>query len=172
MNNSFEHISLRGRMAYVILCAERYALAKKPEADWRPVFRDLWGIAEDILWDEWSDRVIDLLPEYIYELDSYDSDEFTWLDENGFAQLKELYDGMGDPWAIILRNLVDMEEAYAYTTIPGTGTESIALVEEVVELMGEEGIQAPDVEVVAFTKFSENNGRGNPFDAKALSSIL
>lgn len=64
MTNSFEAISLRGRMAYVIMCAERYALAKKPNVEWRPVFKDLWSIAEDVMWDDWSDRVMDLLPEW------------------------------------------------------------------------------------------------------------
>lgn len=172
MTNAFETISLRGRMAYVIMCAERYALAKKPSAEWRPVFKDLWSITEDIMWDDWSDRVMDLLPEYIYELNAYDPDEFSWLDENGFKQLKELYAGMGDDWARILRNLVDMEEIYAYTSIPGTGSESIALAEEVVELVRNSGVGIPDVNQVAFSSFADNGGRGNPFDAKPLSLIL
>lgn len=172
MTNSFENISLRGRMAYVIMCAERYALAKKPNAEWQPVFKDLWSITEDIMWDDWSDRVMDLLPEYIYELEAYDPDEFSWLDEEGFKQLKKLYDDMGDAWSAILRNLVDMEEIYAYTSIPGTGSESIALAEEAIKLVRNCGIDVPDVEQVAFTSFDDNGGRGNPFDAKSLSLIL
>ncbi len=172
MANAFENISLRGRMAFVIMCAERYALAKNPRAEWRPVFKDLWSITEDIMWDDWSDRVMDLLPECMYELEAYDPDEFSWLDEGGFTQLKNLYDGMGDAWAVILRNLVDMEEIYAYTSIPGTGFASIALVDEVIELVRNCGIDVPDVDQVAFTSFDDNGGRGNPFDAKPLSLIL
>lgn len=172
MKNAFENISLRGRMAYVIMCAERYALAKKPNAEWQPVFKDFWSITKDIMWDDWSDRVIDLLPEYIYELEAYDPDEFSWLDEEGFKQLKKLYDDMGDAWSAILRNLVDMEEIYAYTSIPGTGSESIALAEEAIELVRSCGVDLPDVEQVAFSSFDDNGGRGNPFDAKPLSLIL
>lgn len=172
MTIAFENISLRGRMAYVIMCAERYALTKKPDAEWRPVFKDLWSITEDIMWDDWSDRVMDLLPEYIYGLEAYDPNEFSWLDEKGFMQLKRLYENMGDAWAVILRNLVDMEEIYAYTSIPGTGSESIALAEEVIELVCSCSVEAPDVNRVAFSSFAENSGRGNPFDAKPLSLIL
>lgn len=172
MTNAFENISLRGRMAYVIMCAERYALAKKPGVEWQLVFKDLWSIAEDIMWDDWSDRVMDLLPEYIYELETYDPNEFSWLDEEGFMQLKKLYEGMGDAWAVILRNLVDMEEIYAYTSIPGTGSESIALAEEAIQLVRDAGIDIPDIDRVAFSSFSENGGRGIPFDAKPLSMIL
>lgn len=172
MANAFENVSLRGRMAYVIMCAERYALAKKPDAEWRSVFEDFWGIVGNVVWDDWSDRVTDLLPEYIYGLDVYDPDEFSWLDEEGFVQLKELYADMGDTWALILGNLVDMEEIYAYTSIPGVGFESISLVEEVIDRMHEEGIAVPDVERVSFTSFADNGGRGNPFDAKPLSLIL
>lgn len=172
MKNAFGDISLRGRMAYVIMCAERYALAKKPDAEWHLVFENLWSIADDIMWDDWSDRVIDLLPEYIYELDAYNPDEFSWLDEDSFTLLKQLYTGMGETWATILKNLVDMEEIYAYTSIPGTGFESIALAEEVIQLMDKEGIPLPAISQVAFSSFSENGGRGNPFDAKPLSLIL
>lgn len=170
--NSFEDISLRGRMAYVIMCAERYALAKKPNAEWRPVFKDLWSIAEDVMWDDWSDRVMDLLPECIYKIDAYDPDEFSWLDEDGFKQLKKLYADMGDDWAHILRNLIDMEEVYAYASIPGAGSESIMLVEEVVELMRNCGIDVPDADQVSFSSFDDNDGRGKPFDAKRLSLVL
>ena len=79
---------------------------------------------------------------------------------------------MRDDWAYILRNLVDMEEYYAYTSIPGTGSASIAFVEEVVELMRSSGIEVPDVDQVAFSRFEENDGRGNPFDTRRLSLIL
>ena len=36
--NSFNKISMIGRFAYAVMCAERYALAKYPEKDWRPLF--------------------------------------------------------------------------------------------------------------------------------------
>lgn len=69
MNYDFTNVSLRGRICYGIMCAERYALNKFPNRDWDFVFSEFWKIQDDILWDEWSDRVIDLLPEYINELD-------------------------------------------------------------------------------------------------------
>lgn len=65
-----------------------------------------------------------------------------------------------------------MEEIYAYTSIPGIGSESIVLVEEVVELLRICGIDAPNAYQVAFSSFHGNGGRGNPFDAKPLSLIL
>ena len=97
------------------MCAERYALSKKPRDDWSVVFSEFWRIADDVYWDDWSDRVIDLLPEYIYDLDCYKADEFSWLDEQGFDTLKELYSEMGDDWGLLLQNIVDMEQVYAYT---------------------------------------------------------
>ena len=167
-----EEISLRGRIAFAIMCAERYVLAKKPGADWSFVFSELWRIADDIHWDDWSDRVIDLLPEYIYELDCYNPDEFSWIDEKGFTTLKELYAGFGEDWANLLQDIVDMEEAYAYTSIPGVGQESISSLEDVLSILAKADVAAPPLESVAFSRFPERGGRGNPFDKLELSIIL
>lgn len=68
---------LRGRIAYGIMCAENYVLAIHPERDWKSVFAELWRITGEVMWDDWADRVADLLPEYIHEGDPYDKDEFS-----------------------------------------------------------------------------------------------
>ena len=172
MDKAIEDISLRGRMAFAIMCAERYALSKKPEGDWEFVFSEFWRIADDIYWDDWADRVIDLLPEYIYELDCYDADEFSWLDEKGFDILKGLYSEMGDDWALLLQDIVDMEEAYAYTSIPGTGQESIKSVDNILGILEKNSLEPPSLDKVKFSSFSERDGRGEPFDKFQLSIIL
>lgn len=172
MDYDFSNVSLRGRISYGIMCAERYALNKFPNREWGFVFSEFWKIQDDILWDEWSDRVIDLLPEYIYELDHYDGDEFSWLDENGFNRLKSLYDGMSEQWAQILRDIVDMEEVYAYSSIPGTGKESIRLLNKVIDVLEGEGIGLPGPQSVAFSTFDQFNGRGDSFSGRNLSLIV
>ena len=172
MEANFEDISLRGRIAYGIMCAENYALAKHPERDWKPVFTELWRISDDIMWDDWADRVADLLPEYIHEGDSYDEDEFSWIDEAGFEKLKALYAGMSEGWSTIIRDIFDMEEEYAYSSIPGKGTASIRMLEEIIGTLRSEGVELPDAKKVAFSRFEEYDGWGKPFDCTGLSKIL
>lgn len=172
MEANFEDISLRGRIAYGIMCAENYALVKHPERDWKPVFTELWRISDDIMWDDWADRVADLLPEYIHEGDSYDEDEFSWIDEAGFEKLKALYAGMSEGWSTIIRDIFDMEEEYAYSSIPGKGTASIRMLEEIIGTLRSEGVELPDAKKVAFSRFEEDDGWGKPFDCTGLSKIL
>lgn len=167
----FKTISIRGRIAYGIMCAERYALAHCPQRDWRPVFEVLWYISKDVYWDDWSSRVIDILPEYVSHDIPYDPDDFESLDERAYETLCDLYDGMSPVWSAIMSNIVGMEQEYAYTTIPGCGLESISMLEEIVSLLEAEGIEAPDPGLVEPMRF-EGDGRGGPFDARSLSLIL
>lgn len=96
----FKMISIRGRIAYGIMCAESYALSKHPERDWRPLFRVLWGISQDdVYWDEWASDVIDRLPEVVNSEDPRDYEE---LDPEMLAQFRKLYEGMPDAFSRIL----------------------------------------------------------------------
>ncbi len=169
---NFEDLSLRGRIAYGIMGAENYVLAIHPERDWKPVFAELWRITGDLMRDDWADRVADLLPEYIHEGDPCDEDEFSWIGEEGFEKLKALYAGMPEGWSTIVRDIFDMEEEYAYTSIPGRGSESISMLEEIMAILRAEGVKLPDPKSVAFSRFAERRGRGDYFDGTPLSRIL
>ncbi len=167
----FRNISLRGRIAYGTMCAESYALAHHPERDWRPVFEVLWYLSQDVYWDDWSSRVIDILPEYVSHETPYDPDDFETLDEHAYETLCDLYEGMPAAWATIMSNIVGMEQEYAYTVIPVLGLESVAMLEEIVSLLEAEGIELPDARAVESMRF-EGDGRGEPYEAKPLSRIL
>lgn len=172
MEANFEDISLRGRIAYGIMCAENYVLAIHPERDWKSVFAELWRITGEVMWDDWADRVADLLLEYVHEGDSYDKDEFSWIGKEGFEELKTLYEDMPEGWSTIVRDIFDMEEEYAYTSIPGRGSESIGMLEEIMAILKAECVELPDPKSVAFSRFDERRGRDNYFDGTPLSRIL
>ena len=167
----FRDVSLRGRIAYGIMCAESYALSHYPQRNWRPVFEVLWYLSKDVYWDDWSSRVIDILPEYVSHDIPYNPDDFETLNEHTYETLCNLYDGMPQAWATILSNIVGMEQEYAYTVIPGCGLESVAMLKEIVSLLEAESIEPPDAKPVESMRF-EGDGRGEPFDASSLSRVL
>lgn len=167
----FRNVSLRGRIAYGTMCAESYSLAHYPERDWRPVFEVLWYLSKDVYWDDWSSKVIDILPEYVSHDIPYDPDDFETLDERSYEALCDLYDGMPPAWTTIMSNIVGMEQEYAYTTIPGCGMESVAMLEEIISLLEAEGVEPPDATLIESMRF-EGDGRGETYDAKSLSRIL
>ncbi len=165
----FKTISIRGRIAYGIMCAESYALTKFPDRDWRPLFQVLWDISrDDVYWDEWASDVIDRLPEMVLSDDPRDWEE---TDSEVLDQCRALYQGMPEAFNAILSGIVDIEEADAYTVVEGYGAAALASLRDVIDVMQAEGVELPDPAPVAAMRF-EGDGRGAAFDAMPLSRIL
>lgn len=100
----FKTISIRGRIAYGIMCAESYALSKFPDRDWKPLFQVLWGISrDDVYWDEWASDVIDRLPEMPLSDEPRDWEE---TDQNVLERCRALYQGMPEAFDRILSGIV------------------------------------------------------------------
>ncbi|SHL01669.1 hypothetical protein SAMN05720468_11191 [Fibrobacter sp. UWEL] len=120
--NIFSNISWRGRVAYAIMCLEQYLMTKEPDKDWTPLSRKLWTITDGKMFlDEWSDRIVDLLPECIFAFKDYASSDFTYLSEEEYNTFKNLYDGLDEDFAQLMENIHEMEEVYAYTVIDDNG---------------------------------------------------
>lgn len=165
----FKTISIRGRIAYGIMCAERYVLTMHPERDWKSLFQVLWGISQDdVYWDEWASDVIDRLPEMVLSDDPRDWEE---TDPDVLERCRALYRGMPEAFDRILSGIVDIEEADAYTVVEGHGTAALESLQDVIDVMRAEGIELPDPTPVEPMRF-EGDGRGGTFDARLLSRIL
>ncbi len=91
VNYDFENISVTGRIAYGIMCAEEYLVYKYPDKDWIVVFKDFWEITNLELWDEWIDKTVEIIPEYLFEFNSYISSCFEYLTESKYNKLKKVY---------------------------------------------------------------------------------
>lgn len=165
----FKTISIRGRIAYGIMCAESYALSKYPDRDWKSLFQVLWGIScDDVYWDEWASDVIDRLPEIVFSDDPRDHEE---TDPVALEQYRALYQGMPEAFNRILSDIVDIEEADAYTVVEGHGAEALESLLDIVDAMRDEGVALPNPSAVASMTF-EGDGRGPAFDARLLSQVL
>ena len=165
----FKTVSIRGRIAYGIMCAESYALAKHPERDWRPLFQVLWRISRhDVYWDDWASDVIDGLPETILSDDPRDREG---MNQAVLDRFRVLYRGMPESFGRILSDILDIEEADAYTVVEGHGAAALESLQDLIDTMEEEGVDLPDPRAVSSMEF-EGDGRGSAFDAKPLSRIL
>ena len=165
----FKKISIRGRIAYGIMCAESFALTKHPERDWRPLFKVLWGIArDDVYWDVWASDVIDRLPETVCSDDPRDFEE---LDSEMLEQFRALYQGMPEAFNRILADIVEIEEADAFSVVEGYGAAALESLQDLIDAMQAEGMELPNQEPIASMLF-EGDGRGPAFDASSLSRVL
>lgn len=169
----FEGVSLLGRISYAIMCAENYLTAIHPNRDWRPLFELLWSICDEgTFWDEWASKVLEVIPECLFEFPAFEQSDFDHLDEASYNTMKSLLKDHDTGTDALLEGIRDMEEAYAYTEIDGVGEESLDILGDVVEVLEKAGVQLPDPKAVAFSSFEECGGRGDSFDCRPLSTVL
>lgn len=171
MKYDFTNISLAGRFAYAVMCAERYALTKYPNKDWKPLFTWMWK-ATDTYFDEWYYRFMEILPEYLYEFDSYKDAAFDYLSEEDYNYYAEFLKDIDKNMEELLVIPANITMVYCYTEIPGKGKESIALVDKAIKIIEDNHIELPDPKTVEFTSFEEKHGWGENFDGSKLSIIL
>ena len=167
----FECISMNGRMAYSILCVEAFLLNKYPSDDWTILSKLMWKSTSS-LWDEWDKKYIEIIPEYLFEKNTYEESDFESLSKEEYEQFSTLLHGKENTVNQILLKIQDLYEIYCYSSIPGHGTEASQIVVDIVEILKESNITPPDISLVQFSHFSEKNGWGNCFDGEALSLIL
>ena len=179
MSNKLKPVSMTGRMAYVVMCIEKYLAAKYPDCDWRTLSRVLWK-STSMNWGDWAELYSNYIPDVILQYDAYDSDEFAdYMDENTFSSIKTLYAGITcgneDDSSDIVNTLLnlphEMAMVYEGTTI-GDGQESLSIIEHAEAILLSQDIELPDYTKVLFSKTSERNGWGNDFDGSYLSIIL
>lgn len=173
MNNyNFENISIVGRIAYGIMCAEEYLMHKYPNKDWKIIFKDFWKITNLELWDDWMEEIIEIIPEYLFEFNDYKSSDFEYLTEYKYNELKKVYDNTNDDVNIILKMVYELANSHAYSSINKNGEESLCQLEKITTFLENEGIALPETKDVQTHLFSEKKGWGNPFDGTNLSKIL
>ena len=170
--NNFENVSVVGRVAYGIMCAEEYLIHKYQNKNWKIVFNDFWKITNLELWDEWMDEIIEIIPEYLFEFNDYMSSDFEFLTETKYDELKKIYDNTNDDVNIILKMVYELANSHAYSSISKNGKESLRQLEKIIIFLEDEGIAPPDTKDVQTHLFSERKGWGNPFDGTSLSKIL
>ncbi len=170
-NSIFNEVSMNGRMAYLVLCVEKYLTTLFPEKDWRVLSEWMWKVTS-LYWDEWDDKFIEIIPEYLFEFDTYADSDFELLTEEDYEYFTHLFTNMPEDFNKLMINLHEMQKVYCYTSIPGIGSDSIRIIEKTCDILKSNNICEPDASIVLFSKFTEKDGWGEQFDGTHLSLIL
>ena len=91
----FSDVSMTGRFAYAVMCAERYAVSKYPDKDWKRLFGEMWKGTSEYS-DTWYYKFSYITPEAIYEFDYYKAEAFPNLPEKDFHYYAEFYRDIDD----------------------------------------------------------------------------
>lgn len=167
----FTTISMIGRFAYSVMCAEKYALEKYPNKDWKPLFKWMWQGTSDYF-DEWYYHFMEILPEYLYEFDNFEDAGFDYLTKEDYDYYVDFLKDIDKNMEKLLVIPTQISMVYSYTSIPGKGKESIDLVNKAIKILEDNNIEVPDPKQIEFSSFAEKNGWGNSFDGTKLSIVL
>ncbi|MDE5556833.1 MAG: hypothetical protein K2J32_03945 [Ruminococcus sp.] len=162
-------ISVSGRIAFIIMCIEKYIVAQYPEKDWTPLAEEMWKF-NDSYWDEWLDSFVDLFPEYINEYNEFEDYAGKYSRDTFRNLYKDLKNNDLNEMLDLLNCFLGI---YLYTSVCDY-TESMfpEIIEEIVSYLTKNNIPVPDVEKVSFSDFRQNYGYGENFDGRYLSIIL
>ena len=172
IKKDFKNISMNGRLAYQLMCAERYFMYKHPNEDFTELFKLLWPVTNDMYWDTFSDYIIDLKPRYMFEYETYDEQKWFALTKEQYNMFKPLIQKFDQEDEDFMETLKDQAEVYAYTIVPKNNKESIDIVFESIKYLKKYDIELPDVNLISFSTIFQRDGWGKRFDGTKFSIIL
>ncbi len=169
---NFINISMNGRLAYQLMCAEKYFVNKYPNKDFTELFHILWKVTNGMYWDTFSGYLIELKKEYFFKVSSYDDRNWLYLTKKQYDLFKPMVSEFDDEDEALLLTLIDQAEVYAYTVVPKDTSESIDIVFETIEFLKKRKIKLPDIKLIEIYTIDQMDGWGDFFDGTKLSIIL
>lgn len=169
----FYDVSIRGMVAYCVMCLENYVLEIYPDLDLAPVLRIAWAIVGDKGYiDLNANRYMEVIPEYLFEFDDYEAAQFDYLTEEEFDMFRQLLNPDDPALNLVMLRIYDIVMAYAYFGLPTSPVEAAELVLDVIECLQGHGVPLPDFELVRGFSFSEYHGWGVHISPEGLSRVL
>ena len=168
----FKNISMVGRLAYQLMCAERYFTYKYPNEDFTELFKLLWPVTNGMYFDTFSGYIVEIEPSCMLEFDSYEEQEWMYLTKEQYDIFKPLIQKFDQEDEDFMETLKDQAEVYAYTVVPKDTSESIDIVFDTIKFLKKHKIPLPDIKLVEFSTIDQRRGWGDHFDGTKLSIIL
>lgn len=169
----FCNVSIRGMVAYCVMCLESYVLEIYPSRDLTPVLRLAWDIVgpEGYI-DQNAGRFMEAIPEYLFEFDDYEEAEFEHLTKAEFDELRRLLNPDDSTLGLVMHRIYDIAMCYAYTAVATPPREAMDLVFEVVSALCACGTPLPSFELVRGYSSDEFDGWGVHITPGGLSQVL
>ena len=171
-------LSLLGRVACAVMCAERYLLAKYPGRDFRLIARIMWGMVNGSDWlDESAYRLGSATPDALFErmedgsLVQYNETDGLTADEVR-ALRATLPTPEEDPdFTVMLNMIYNIQLADVYSTPQLDRPETGVLLMKVLDILRENGIEPPDISVLPQDR-KVCGGTGNWIDEQKYTLIV
>lgn len=158
----FNNISIRGRIAFCIMCVENYMKSTYPTANFSVVSKLMWNIVGDSDYiDNSAYHFMEIIPEYLYEFDSFVDSDFEYISEIEYEACKDLLSPSDETLNLIMHRIYDIAMEYAYEAIPTAGKKTIDYLFDVINILEERHIPLPDIASVLSSTFDQHDGWGD-----------
>lgn len=165
MKELIEKISLRARVAFIILCIENSLRKENSFIKWSKVLDVFWSQTSMQFVDEWLYEISKVMPDSIL-VDEYDENETISLKE--YSELKILYRNSPKYIFELMEFAFECGTIDLYGSVDNNSDKTIAPVLKCIEIMKENNIELPNIELFKKYSISENGGWGNPFTKKDI----
>lgn len=175
MTRQYDNLSIRGRVAYLIMCFERYVKHKYPEKDMSLPAKFMWNIVDHVAYiDDKAYRYMDVIPDYLFEADSYETSDMVDMTRKEYDVLVALLPrAEEDPdLNTIMHRIYDVAMEFVYTEVKLDAPETKRYMAEVDWILAKNGVDAPDVNRLPQYEWDETHGWGKLIAPKNLSIIL
>ena len=183
----FENITLIGRLCYLFMCIEKYLVSLYPHQNWLPIAKRMWQWTKQEYWEIGLDIYDEVVPEYIFEFDTYEETNIRTYDGN---LKKEDYDEItacfkditsGNPKDEICQVLMMPSkfgnECECCNSFFDIEPYTLNILNHIRKILCSYNISLPDITLINTFSFNRNKSNererwGKPVDAKYLSIIL
>jgi len=171
--SAFRQVSMRGRVAYAIMCLEEAILQVAAEpGDWIWLLERLWKYTSADSLDLWQEETAEITPSVVLRCETYTEGDFDRLTEDDFWSLRRVYSST-DPLLARLTDLVfDIGTLELFGAIEDGAPESLRSLDAVLMLMKAHSLRAPSARLVSESSFDSCHGWGSPFLPGGLSRMI
>jgi hypothetical protein len=160
--DKFKEVSIRGRAAYAILCLEKvithFGLDKY---DWSFILHQLWSITKSKL-GSWHYPLAECTGRSIINDEEY-LDDLEFLTKERFWELNTLYKKSNSIILRIIDLIFEISTRDLYSSIVNASPDTLIYLREIIDLMEQNNISLPDVNLFKKFPFTENEGWGREF---------
>lgn len=160
MKELIEKISLRARVAFIIMCIENALRREKSFVKWNKILEIFWSQTSMQFVDEWLYEISKVMPESILE-DEYEENDIINLSE--YSEFKRLYKNTPKHIFELMEFAFECGTSDLYGAVQNNSDQTIRSVLKCIEIMNEKNIELPNIELLKKYSFTENGGWGNQF---------
>ena len=133
----------------------------------------MWNIVDDCDYiDNSAYKYMEIIPEYLYEFDSYEAADFEYISENEFFLFRSSINSSDEALNTIMHCIYDIAMEYAYEAIHDYGKATFKYISEVIAILKENKISLPDIDKVSSFTFDKFGGWGDFIKPDGLSQFI